>query len=288
MRKRSSVFRRCTCSYVQADFCAAKLLPHSNPQLITGTDLRKRTAHIRDRRAHPGPRLPGVRYPRVLAAGDAALTVEFGERIDPKLHERVVAFARAVETLAFKGFVEVVPTYRSVTIYFDPVVTEAGLLAECLIPLAERTPPSALRRPRRLDIPVVYGGEFGPDLPEVASAANLSPEEAIALHASVDYRVFMLGFSPGFPYLGPVPDKLAVPRLGTPRAKVPAGSVGIAGPQTGIYPIESPGGWRLIGRTPLRLYDPSRPKPFLLEPGDRVRFIPISPEEFEHLAASQK
>lgn len=219
--------------------------------------------------------------PRVLPAGDAALTVEFGETIDPEVNDRVMTFARAVEGLDLTGLIETVPTYRSATVYFDPVVLDAGLLAARLKALAEALPPAISSPPRNVEIPVFYGGEVGPDLPDVASFANLSAQEAIALHASVEYRVYMLGFSPGFPYMGTVPGALAMPRLATPRPRVQAGSVGIAGSQTGIYPLESPGGWRVIGRTPLRLYDRARPNPFLLEPGDRVRFVPINQQEFD-------
>ena len=224
-------------------------------------------------------------YPRVLAAGDAAVTIEFGETVAPEINDRVRIFAQAVEGLRLGGLIEIVPTYRSATVYFDPVVIEISPLAERLLALAKSLPPPNPCPSRLVDIPVAYGGEFGPDLADVTSFARLSIEETIALHTSVEYRVYMLGFSPGFPYLGPVPDAIAMPRLPTPRAKVPAGSVGIAGTQTGIYPLDTPGGWRVIGRTPLRLYDQARPKPFLLEPGDSVRFVRIDRQEFERLAA---
>lgn len=222
-------------------------------------------------------------YPRVLAAGDAAVTVEFGETIDPEVNDRVLAFTRGVERLALSGVIETVPTYRSATVYFDPILVDAGSLAARLQTLAETLPPPISEVRRTVQIPVVYGGELGPDLAEVAAFARLSVKQAMALHASVCYRVYMLGFTPGFPYMGPVPDALAMPRLAEPRARVPAGSVGIAGSQTGIYPIESPGGWRLIGQTPLRLYDKGRLQPFLLEAGDWVQFLPISREEYERL-----
>jgi inhibitor of KinA len=223
-------------------------------------------------------------YPRVLAAGDAALTIEFGSTIDPEINDRVMAFSRVVDRLFLSGVIDVVPTYRSVTVYVDPMRIDVVSLAECLKALAESLPPTTPRRSRMMKIPVLYGGEHGPDLAAVAAFAGRSVEDVIALHVSVDYRVYMLGFSPGFPYMGRIPDEIAMPRLATPRAKVPAGSVGIAGSQTGIYPLESPGGWRLIGRTPLRLYDPSRPKPFLLEPEDRVRFVLVDQDEYARLS----
>lgn len=218
-----------------------------------------------------------IRYPRVLAAGDAGWTIEFGDRIAPEVNDLVLSFAQAVEGLASGSLLEVVPSYRSVTVYFDPIATEADRLEARLRAVAESVAPQAQGVRRTTEVPVLYGGQYGPDLGEVAAFAHLSVEEAVALHSSIEYRVYMLGFTPGFPYLGPVPDALAMPRLAVPRAKVPAGSVGIAGSQTGVYPLESPGGWRLIGRTPLRLYDPARPQPFLLAPGDRVRFVPMAP-----------
>ncbi len=230
------------------------------------------------------------RYPRLLPVGDAALTVEFGDRIAPEINDLVLAFAQAVERLdrdERRGIVEIVPTYRSATVYFDPATVEVGLLAERLRSLAHTVPSRRAGELRRVEIPVVYGGEFGPDLAEVAAYARLPIEDVTALHASVDYRCYMLGFSPGFPYLGLVPEAIAMPRLAEPRASVPAGSVGIAGSQTGVYPIESPGGWRLIGRTPVRLYDPKRARPFLIEAGDLVRFVAIGRSEFERLSAKQ-
>lgn len=220
----------------------------------------------------------------MLPAGDAALTVEFGDSIAPEINDRVLAFAQVVDVLRpdeRRGIIEVVPTYRSATVYFDPLAADGRLLAERLRTLAETLPPRRATKPRTVEIPVIYGEAFGPDLAEVAAHAGLPVEEAIRLHASVEYRCYMLGFSPGFPYLSPVPDALAMSRLAEPRASVPAGSVGIAGLQTGVYPIESPGGWRLIGRTPLRLYDPGRTQPFLIEAGDAVRFVAISRSEFE-------
>ncbi len=212
-------------------------------------------------------------FPRLRWAGDAAVTVEFGDRIAPAINDRVLRFARAVEAARWPGVQEAVPAYRSATVYVDPLVVRGGALLKRLRALAARPPGGPRLGRRRIEVPVLYGGEAGPDLAALAAAAGLTPAEAAALHSSVEYRVYMLGFLPGFPYLGRVPAKLAAPRLAEPRARVPAGSVGIAGEQTGIYPLESPGGWRLIGR--LRLYDPARTPPFLLAPGDRVRFMPI-------------
>ena len=223
----------------------------------------------------------GLCAPRVLTAGDAAVTIEFGSSIDPSINARVHAFARAAETASLPGVIEIVPTFRSVTIYFDPGTADAPALLERLETLARSFPPDMATPSRIVDIPVLYDTECGPDLPDVAAFAKRSVNEVIALHASVTYRVYMLGFSPGFPYLGRVPDAIAMPRLAVPRMHVPAGTVGIAGSQTGIYSIESPGGWRLIGRTPFRVYAPHRPTPFLLNPADGVRFVAIDREEYD-------
>lgn len=223
-------------------------------------------------------------YPRILPAGDSALTVEFGDEISPRINDRVLAFARRVDRSRLHGLVEVVPTYRSATVYVDPLRCDWARLVTRLEALARRPIPKGRRPGRLVTIPVVYGDEFGPDLAQLAKQAGLSPRAVIRLHSSTEYRVYMLGFSPGFPYLGTVPKKIALPRLAEPRQTVPAGSVGIAGSQTGIYPQASPGGWLLIGRTPLGLYAPDQPKPFALAPGDRVRFTPISREEYARLS----
>ncbi len=227
-------------------------------------------------------------YPRILPLGDAGFLVEFGDSIDLAVNDRAVSFARAVERARVTGVVEVVPAYRSAAVYVDPAETDLASLREALGTLAGNLPMDPADRRRTVTIPVLYGGEAGPDLPALAERAGLSVEQAIALHASVEYRVYMLGFSPGFPYLGMVPDAIAAPRLPEPRINVPAGSVGIAGRQTGIYPQDSPGGWRVIGRTPLVLYDPARTEPFLLEPGDRVRFVPIDRREFDRVKEELK
>jgi inhibitor of KinA len=220
----------------------------------------------------------------MLPAGDTALTVEFGEGIDAAVNDRVLAFADQVAASDIKGLIEVVPTYRSATVYLDPLVADVEPLAERIAEMARATARRRSHPGQLIEIPVAYGGEFGPDLEAVAGYAKVSPGEVIALHTSIDYRCFMLGFSPGFPYLGTVPEAIAMPRLAEPRARVPAGSVGIAGRQTGIYPQATPGGWRVIGRTPTCLYDPARSQPFLIEPGDHVRFVRIGREEFERLS----
>ncbi|MEY4706201.1 MAG: putative hydrolase subunit [Nitrospirota bacterium] len=224
---------------------------------------------------------------RILPLGDAALTVEFGDEIDPALNAQVMAFAETLRAQTWTGVLDVVPTYRSVTIHVDPLRLDVMTLSNQLLPLSRTvTKPSAPSGAHHT-IPVLYGGQWGPDIEDVAAFAKMPAAKVIRLHSSVLYRVYMLGFSPGFPYLGSVPEPLTMPRLATPRTTVPAGSVGIAGSQTGIYPTSTPGGWRLIGRTPLALYRPNSSKPFLLDPGDRVRFEAIGPQEFDRLHREQ-
>lgn len=213
--------------------------------------------------------------PNIRFAGDGALVVELGERIDQKINAKVQALAFALEQGKFDGLVEVVPTYCSLMIYYDPLKTELSALKEHLRALGAKLQELPLPERKVVEIPTVYGGIFGPDLSFVAEHHNLSEDEVIDLHVEPLYHVYLLGFTPGFAYLGDLPQKLATPRLKTPRLKVPAGSVGIGGDQTGIYPLESPGGWRIIGRTSVTLFDPAKDPPTLLFPGDRVKFIRI-------------
>ncbi|ULA60335.1 MAG: putative hydrolase subunit [Nitrospira sp.] len=223
----------------------------------------------------------------MIPLSEFAVTVEFGATIDLRTNELVLAFTAAVDQAGISGLLEIVPTYRSATVYFDPLLTDAVTIMKDLRALTMNATATPSRPSLTHTIPVWYGGAAGPDLPDVARHARLTPEEAGELHASVTYRVFMLGFSPGFPYLGTVPAPLATPRLPTPRKHVAAGSVGIAGSQTGIYPQASPGGWRIIGRTPVVLFSLHRRKPFLLAPGDQVQFVPIEEEEFQQLSGEQ-
>ncbi len=215
----------------------------------------------------------GVRY---LPAGDAALTVELGNRIALSVNQRVRAFCQAVEEAKIPGVIEVVPTYRSFTVYFDPLLLDLESLIKRLRALETIRGRISPAPSRIVEVPVIYGGGRGPDLPSVAELTGLSEDQVIHLHSRSIYHVYMLGFTAGFPYLGPVPPALRVPRLETPRLKVPAGSVGVAGNQTGIYPRESPGGWRIIGWTPLTLFDPTADPPAILRPGDRVRFTLVT------------
>jgi inhibitor of KinA len=225
---------------------------------------------------------------RFFPQGEGGLVLELGDAIDPAVNARVHHLARALRA-ALGARVEVVPTYRSLLVVFDPLVLSRAELEREVAGLEERAAPSeALPRAaaaRRVELPVLYGGEHGPDLADVAAHAGLTEAEVVRRHAAPEYLVHLVGFTPGFPYLGGLDPRLATPRLATPRREVPAGSVAIGGAQTGVYPVASPGGWRLIGRTPLRLFDPARGAPFLVAPGDLVRFVPVDASAFGALAA---
>jgi KipI family sensor histidine kinase inhibitor len=225
----------------------------------------------------------GVRF---LPSGEQGLLVELAGAIDPGVNARVHQLARAVTAHLADLVLEVVPTYRSLLVIFDPLRVARETLAhriELLVPAAR--PGAVAEQGRLVTVPVCYGGDLGPDLELVAHHNGLSCEEVIALHVSATYLVFMLGFTPGFAYLGGMSKRISTPRLDRPRPLIPGGSVGIAGEQTGIYPIPSPAGWRIIGRTPLRLFDPGAATPFLLAAGDRVRFAPIELDRFEAISA---
>jgi inhibitor of KinA len=221
---------------------------------------------------------------RIVSAGDSTLIVEFDEVIDPGVNARTIACAEAIQAARLDGVRDVVPTYRSVAVYYDPLRTGGDALLECLEREADRVEPAATAGRAPLRIPVCYGGELGPDLAGVAAFAGMPEAEVIRVHAAATYRVFMLGFVPGFAYLGTVDQRIAMPRRATPRVRVPMGSVGIAGVQTGVYPAETPGGWQLIGRTPVKPFDASRDEPFLMKAGDAVQFYPIDRAEYEHEA----
>lgn len=214
--------------------------------------------------------------------GDSAVVVALGPGPDETALRRVRALAEALDRDRPAGVVEVVPAFASVTVFYDAVHCGgyAHLCAELEARVARTELALVSQQSRSLEIPVCYGGECGPDLGEVAAGAGVSPEKAVALHAGADYRVHAIGFAPGFAYLGGLPERLHTPRRATPRVGVPAGTVGIGGAQTGVYPLATPGGWNLIGRTPLRLFDAGRTEPALLRTGDRVRFRAISAEEF--------
>lgn len=222
---------------------------------------------------------------RYLAVGDAALSVEFGDTIEPGINDRVVVFDRAVTAAGLPGIIGTVPSYRALLIEYEPRQLSFDALVAHLVAVDWDLAGEPIVTPRRWIVPVAYGQEFGEDLPDVAKRRNLSPEAVIAAHVSGAYRVYMIGFAPGFAYLGRLPPELELPRRETPRQRVAEGSVMIAGLQTAIAPMAIPTGWHILGRTPLRCLDMQRPDPFLFQPGDRVRFRPIGPQEFETLSA---
>jgi inhibitor of KinA len=216
---------------------------------------------------------------RFLSAGDRALVVEFGDRVDRALSDNVLRLDARLSSSGLPGVVETVPTFRSLMVYYDPLVTSRADLEPAIASRLDRQgePRGSATLWR---VPVCYEGEFAPDLAEVARLTRATPREVVALHSAVLYHVYMIGFLPGFPYMGDLPHQLALPRRADPRLRVPAGSVSIATNLTAIYPYESPGGWHLIGTTPIRLFDPERPRPALLDPGDIVRIEPIGSASF--------
>ncbi len=216
-------------------------------------------------------------------SGDRALLVEYGDGIDPVINEKVRAMTALLKKDLPKGVEAVVPAYRSLSIIYDPLATTPARLAEILHALEADSRAAEIAKAKVIPIPVCYGGEFGPDIGVVMEHTGLREDEIVAVHAFVDYPIYMIGFTPGFCYLGGLDRRLQTPRRKTPRTNLPAGSVGIAESQTGMYPIDSPGGWQIIGRTPLRLFAPARENPFLYEAGDRIRFVPIAEAEFGRL-----
>ncbi len=214
---------------------------------------------------------------RLLYSSDQSVLVDFGSPKDPATRHRVIAAARKLAAFSIPGLVNLHPAYATVLVVFDPVLTSADeIVGRIALALAAHTGEPETTAPCRLvEIPVQYGGEDGPDLGWVAEHHRMTPADVIERHSSVDYEVCFLGFAPGFAYLTGLPESLETPRLDSPRKLVPAGSVGIAGRQTGVYPAASPGGWRLIGRTTLEMFHPARNPMSLLQPGDTVRFLPL-------------
>lgn len=224
--------------------------------------------------------------------GDAAVIIQLGEGIAPSIHNQVRGLQLALEKQPFIGFMEAVPSYNNITIYYNPFIVHQAYsnmkgetafhkVSHLLQQLATTLKNHIQLDESVVEIPVLYGDEWGPDLSDVAQHNGLSSEEVIQLHSSQEYLVYMIGFAPGFPFLGGMDQQIATPRRETPRLAIPAGSVGIAGEQTGVYPLETPGGWQIIGRTPRDLFLPEHSPPTLLQSGDKVRFVPITLEEYE-------
>ena len=221
---------------------------------------------------------------RYLVSGDSSVCVEFGNEISPDINRKIRAFKIAVEKSGIPGIVETVPTYRSLLVHYKPEVIGFQAITEKFKSLMGTLDNIEIPPPTVIEIPVLYGGEMGPDIENVASHNGKTVEEVIKIHTSQEYLIYMIGFIAGFPYLGGMSKEIATPRLKAPRVKIDGGSVGIAGEQTGIYPLDSPGGWQLIGRTPLKLYDAEREKPVLLEAGQYIKFRSISQKEFDETA----
>lgn len=220
---------------------------------------------------------------RYLVSGDCAVCVEFGNEISPEINRKIRAFKIAVEKAGIEGIVETVPTYRSLLVVYKPEVIRFKELTDKFEGILGSMDSIQIPPPTVIEIPVLYGGEMGPDLLNVASHNGKTPEEVIKIHTSEEYLIYMLGFIAGFPYLGGMSKEIATPRLKSPRVKIEGGSVGIAGEQTGIYPVASPGGWQLIGRTPLKLYDADREKPVLLEAGQYIKFRSVTEKEYKEI-----
>ena len=220
---------------------------------------------------------------RYLVAGDSALVMEFGNEISTTVNEKVRTLSYVIEDEKPEGVSEVVPTYRSLMVHYDPLKADFNKMVKQLKELESKLENIELPPPVVTEIPTLYGGEYGPDLEMVAQHTNLTEKEVVEIHSAPEYLIYMLGFTPGFPYLGGTDQRISTPRLQQPRTKIRGGSVGIAGTQTGIYSIDSPGGWRLIGWTPVKLYDLKAENIFLLKAGNYVRFVPISEEEYEQI-----
>lgn len=217
---------------------------------------------------------------RILTAGDSSLLIEFGKEISPEINRKISATIQLMKEQHIEGVVDMIPAFCSLLVNYDPRVISYDEIRERMQALVRVDARAGETRKRIFEIPVCYGGEYGPDIQNIAEHAELSQEEVIQIHSSRDYLIYMLGFLPGFTYLGGLDERLHTPRLANPRIRIPAGSVGIGGSQTGIYPLDSPGGWQLMGMTPVKTYDPSRETPILVEAGDYIRFVPVEEEEY--------
>ena len=222
--------------------------------------------------------------PTISPVGDCAISIDFGQVIDPKINRHIRQIIEQIKDLQLDGIIELVPTYCALLVQYDAMIYSYSDICRILEPtLQESVTDSANELVTIVEIPTVYGGEFGPDLGFVASYNHLSEAEVVSIHSGTDYLVYMLGFIPGFTYLGGMDPRIATPRLSSPRTLIPAGSVGIAGEQTGTYPSDSPGGWQIIGRTPVTMYDMSKEQAALLQAGDYVRYVSIDENEFHRV-----
>ena len=217
---------------------------------------------------------------KILTAGDSSLLIEFGNEISPEINQKIKTTVQLMKEQHIEGVVDIIPAFCSLLINYDPRVIGYEELRNRMKALVKVEVKAEAGVKRVFEIPVCYGGEYGPDIENIAEHAGLSVDEVIKIHSSRDYLIYMLGFLPGFTYLGGLDERIHTPRLANPRLKINAGSVGIGGSQTGIYPLDSPGGWQLMGMTPVKTYDPEREVPILVEAGDYIRFVPVNEEEF--------
>ena len=224
--------------------------------------------------------------PTISPVGDRAISIDFGQVIDPKINRHIRQTIERIKELQLDGIIELVPTYCALLVEYDAMLYSYSEICNIIEPTLEEGMTNTTNElVTVVEVPTVYGGEFGPDLSFVASHNHLSEDEVISIHSGTDYLVYMLGFIPGFTYLGGMDSRIATPRLSSPRTVIPAGSVGIAGEQTGTYPSDSPGGWQIIGRTPVTMYDMSKAQAALLKAGDYVRYVPIDESEFHRIKA---
>lgn len=217
---------------------------------------------------------------KIVTAGDSSLLVEYGQEISPEINQKITATVKMMREQHIEGVVDVIPAFCSLLINYDPRVILYGELKERMERLVRLETMAGEERRKIYEIPVCYGGEYGPDIANIAAHAGLTEQEVIDIHSSRDYLIYMLGFLPGFCYLGGLDERIHTPRLANPRIKINAGSVGIGGSQTGIYPLDSPGGWQLMGMTPVKTYDPTRPEPILVRAGEYIRFVPVDEGEY--------
>lgn len=222
--------------------------------------------------------------PTISPVGDRAISIDFGQVIDPKINRHIRQTIERIKELQLEGIIELVPTYCALLVEYDAMLYSYSDICNIIEPtLEEGMTDTTNELVTVVEVPTVYGGEFGPDLSFVATHNHLSEDEVVSIHSGTDYLVYMLGFIPGFTYLGGMDPRIATPRLSSPRTLIPAGSVGIAGEQTGTYPSDSPGGWQIIGRTPVTMYDMSKEQAALLRAGDYVRYVPIDENEFHRI-----